>query len=146
MISALSVKVQRKEALQVALSHLFFNLIGVIIFLPFKLPLSLAKFLAEEVAVYQWFGVVYILGCFLVIPLLCILTALYSEGLYWILFCAFFSIFFTVSLITRLQVKFGFLFDKCKWSLLALQKWKVSSHFSGNLELFTALVPQLGAI
>ena len=107
LISALSLKVQRTEPLQVALSHFFFNLIGVIIFLPFQLPLSLAKFLAEEVAVYQWFGVVYILGTFLIIPLLSLLIVLANADLYWTIFSISFSIFLTVCFITALQVKCG---------------------------------------
>jgi len=103
LISALSQNVQRAEPLQVALSHFFFNLIGVIIFFPFKLPLSLAKFLAEEVAVYQWFGVVYILGCFFIIPILSILIALTNEDLSWIIILISVSIFLIVLIITTLQ-------------------------------------------
>ena len=107
LISALSQNVQRAEPLQVALSHFFFNLIGVVIFFPFKLPLSLAKFLAEEVAVYQWFGVVYILGCFFIIPILSILIALTNEDLSWIIILISVSIFLIVLIITTLQVKCG---------------------------------------
>ena len=57
-------------------------------------------------AVYQWFGVVYIIGCFFVIPILSIVIVLTNELVYWIIFYFIMSILIIVWIITGLQVKF----------------------------------------
>lgn len=127
-------------------------------------------------AVYQWFGVVYIIGCFFVIPILSIVIVLTNELVYWIIFYFIMSILIIVWIITGLQVKFredyffysfhlflcfivslnigGLKKGVTSFTLddfdplyfLEIQKWKVSSPYSGLLELPTALVPQLGTL
>ena len=63
------------DALQIFLSHFFFNIIGILIFYPvkrFRIPLKIAKSMGELVAVHKWFGLVYILMTFLILPLVAI--------------------------------------------------------------------------
>ena len=101
---------RRQQALQVFLSHFFFNLIGLIVFSILRLPKSLAMSLAEKVAVYQWFGVVYIVGCFLLIPVSGIFFALASETLYRVVMYTITCFLLSAWIITKLQEMFDITF------------------------------------
>ncbi|XP_070769125.1 sodium-dependent phosphate transport protein 2A [Enoplosus armatus] len=60
-------------AIQIALCHLFFNVFGILLWypLPFmRLPITMARVLGERTAKYRWFAVLYLLLCFLLLPLL----------------------------------------------------------------------------
>uniref|UniRef100_A0A8C7XG10 Sodium-dependent phosphate transport protein 2B n=1 Tax=Oryzias sinensis TaxID=183150 RepID=A0A8C7XG10_9TELE len=60
------------NSLQIALCHFFFNIFGIIIWypLPFmRLPIRLARGLGNRTAKYRWFAVIYLILCFLVVPL-----------------------------------------------------------------------------
>lgn len=63
-----------KPSFQLALCHLFFNLIGFLIWYPIpfmrKRPLNLANSLGSTAAKYRWFAVCYVLCVFFIIPLL----------------------------------------------------------------------------
>lgn len=57
---------------QIALCHFFFNIFGIIIWYPIpfmRIPIRLARGLGNHTAKYRWFAVVYLILCFLVIPL-----------------------------------------------------------------------------
>lgn len=60
------------NAMQVALCHLFFNLLGIIIWYPIpilrRVPLRGAKFLGVTTSEYRWFSIVYILFLYLLVP------------------------------------------------------------------------------
>ena len=103
LISALSQDQHRRVAIQVFLYHFFFNLIGVLVFFIFKLPKLLAISLAEKVAVYQWFGVFYIIGCFILVPVAGICLSLTSPTLYRVIMYTVISLFLIVWIITKLQ-------------------------------------------
>ena len=64
--------ISNSQALQVALSHLFFNISGILIWYPIpfmrKVPIELAKGLGTVTAKYRWFAAVYIILTFLIIP------------------------------------------------------------------------------
>mmetsp|Transcript_7976 Transcript_7976/g.9319 ORF Transcript_7976/g.9319 Transcript_7976/m.9319 type:complete len:469 (-) Transcript_7976:156-1562(-) len=71
-------------ALQVALAHLFFNITGILIFYPIpfmrNIPLSAARNLGKATRVFRLFPIVYILVCFIFIPLLFLgLSSLYTQ-------------------------------------------------------------------
>ncbi|KAF3693845.1 Sodium-dependent phosphate transport protein 2A [Channa argus] len=58
-------------AIQIALCHLFFNVLGILLWypLPFmRLPIRMARVLGERTAKYRWFAVFYLLLCFLLLP------------------------------------------------------------------------------
>lgn len=60
-----------KNALQVALCHLFFNISGILLFypLPFlRFPVDLAKCLGKTTAKYRWFAIMYIVLSFIILP------------------------------------------------------------------------------
>ncbi|MEQ2279862.1 hypothetical protein AMECASPLE_013652 [Ameca splendens] len=60
------------NSLQIALCHFFFNIMGIILWYPIpftRVPIRLAKGLGNKTAKYRWFAAVYLLLCFLVLPL-----------------------------------------------------------------------------
>lgn len=61
-----------EEAIAIAIVHLLFNLIGILIFLPFKsirqIPVGLAKWFGHQTAEYRIIGFLYILFMFFIIP------------------------------------------------------------------------------
>merc|ERR1711988_1541992 len=66
-----SIVTEKKNAIQIALCHLFFNIIGILIWFPVpfmrKLPLKIARMLGERTALYKWFGMYYILTFFVLL-------------------------------------------------------------------------------
>jgi sodium-dependent phosphate cotransporter len=61
-----------EEAISIAIVHLLFNLIGILIFLPFKsirqIPVQLAKWFGHQTAEHRIIGFLYILFMFFIIP------------------------------------------------------------------------------
>ncbi|XP_072144175.1 sodium-dependent phosphate transport protein 2B-like [Dermacentor andersoni] len=74
--------VTRQNALQIALCHTFFNVIGILLFYPvpfFRVPLFIARRLGETGAKYRWFVLFYLLLMFCVIPLAALLLSLLGD-------------------------------------------------------------------
>ncbi|KAM6939094.1 sodium-dependent phosphate transport protein 2B-like [Lycodopsis pacificus] len=60
------------ESLQIALCHFFFNVMGILLWYPIpftRLPIRLARGLGNHTAEYRWFAGLYLILCFLVLPL-----------------------------------------------------------------------------
>jgi hypothetical protein len=60
-----------KEANQIALVHMLFNLTGICIFYPvpwMRLPVRIARVLGSTTATYRWFAVVYLAFMFFIFP------------------------------------------------------------------------------
>lgn len=58
---------------QIALCHLFFNVLGILLWYPLpalRLPIRMSRVLGERTAKYRWFAVLYLLLCFLLLPAL----------------------------------------------------------------------------
>ena len=62
------------NAIQIALCHFFFNIIGILIWFPHsglrKIPLQGAQILGEYITKYKWFGFFYLGYVFVLMPLL----------------------------------------------------------------------------
>ena len=61
----------KKEALQIALVHLIFNLTGILIFYPIpfmRWPLGICKMLGRTTARYRWFALFYLFLMFFLLP------------------------------------------------------------------------------
>ena len=59
------------HAIQIALCHLFFNVIGILTFYPIpfmRWPIPLAKAFGRKVFKHRWFALVYILLTFFILP------------------------------------------------------------------------------
>jgi len=62
-----------KNAVQIALVHLFFNCIGICIWYPIpfmRVPIFLCKILGNTTAQYRWFAILYLVGMFFAFPVL----------------------------------------------------------------------------
>nr|XP_055045226.1 solute carrier family 34 member 2b isoform X2 [Misgurnus anguillicaudatus] len=60
------------NSLQVSLCHFFFNICGILLWYPIpftRIPIRLAKALGNRTAKYRWFAGVYVILCFLILPL-----------------------------------------------------------------------------
>ncbi|XP_068599223.1 sodium-dependent phosphate transport protein 2B-like [Brachionichthys hirsutus] len=60
------------NSLQIALCHFFFNIMGILLWYPIpcmRVPIRLARGLGNRTAKYRWFAVVYLILCFLILPL-----------------------------------------------------------------------------
>jgi len=81
-----------KNTVQGALIHLFFNIIGILIFFPIpklRIPIPLSKKLGKLTAKYRWFAVVYIIGMFFLLPGIFVgLTFLDPKGIVMYTFLA----------------------------------------------------------
>ncbi|XP_076449231.1 sodium-dependent phosphate transport protein 2C-like [Babylonia areolata] len=62
-----------KNSFQVALSHLFFNISGILVWYPIpamrRVPLALAKGMGQTVFRYRWFALVYLVLIYFLLPL-----------------------------------------------------------------------------
>ena len=60
-----------RDALQIALCHLFFNVSATLLFFPVpftRFPVPMAKLLGRKTARYRWFAVFYLLFMFIIFP------------------------------------------------------------------------------
>uniref|UniRef100_A0A3B3Z720 Sodium-dependent phosphate transport protein 2B n=1 Tax=Periophthalmus magnuspinnatus TaxID=409849 RepID=A0A3B3Z720_9GOBI len=60
------------ESLQIALCHFFFNIMGILLWYPFpfqRIPIRLARGLGNKTAKYRWFAALYLILCFVVLPI-----------------------------------------------------------------------------
>ncbi|XP_078409359.1 sodium-dependent phosphate transport protein 2B-like [Cetorhinus maximus] len=61
------------NSLQIALCHFFFNISGIILWYPIpfmRVPIRLAKALGTQTSKYRWFAIVYLILCFILLPLI----------------------------------------------------------------------------
>merc|ERR1712018_42926 len=61
----------KKESLQIALCHLFFNLTGIILYYPvpfMRWPVTICKILGRTTARYRWFALFYLFLMFFFLP------------------------------------------------------------------------------
>lgn len=78
-----SIVTEKKSAIQIALCHLFFNIIGILIWFPLpfmrRAPLAMARTLGARIVRFRWFGAFYILLTFVAGPLLLFAFSLSLE-------------------------------------------------------------------
>jgi sodium-dependent phosphate cotransporter len=68
-----------KPSIQISLVHLFFNVVGILIFYPIpfmRWPVSMAQKLGDITAHYRWFAVIYLSLMFFILPALIFLLSL----------------------------------------------------------------------
>ena len=72
LLAAMAASGDKLEAaLQIALVHLCFNIIGILIFYPvpfMRFPIPLAKLMGRTTAQYRWFAVFYLIAMFFMLP------------------------------------------------------------------------------
>jgi sodium-dependent phosphate cotransporter len=68
-----------KPSIQISMVHLFFNVIGILIFYPIpfmRWPISLSKKLGDTTAKYRWFAAIYLALMFFILPAFIFLLSL----------------------------------------------------------------------
>ena len=84
-----------RDTVQGALIHMFFNIIGILLFYPIpfmRFPIPLCKKLGKITAKYRWFALVYIIGMFFVLPgVFVALTLVDSSGIVMYTFLGIFT-------------------------------------------------------
>lgn len=110
-----------RNALQIALCHLFFNISGILLFFPFPFfrpPIRASKFLGSQTAKYRWFAVLYLILAFFVLPAVGFALSVVS----WIALAA---VFIPIALVVLLISLIKLFQRKCPNTLPAkLRNWK----------------------
>ncbi|CAN8014829.1 unnamed protein product [Ixodes persulcatus] len=105
--------VHRNNALQIALCHTFFNLIGILIFYPvpffrrFLFPLLISHQLGETGGKYRWFVLFYLATTFLLVPIAVLLLSFLGNVVFPIAMALIIGIFGIIGVINLLQVSLG---------------------------------------
>eukprot|EP00092_Neocalanus_flemingeri_P038286 GFUD01041673.1.p1 GENE.GFUD01041673.1~~GFUD01041673.1.p1 ORF type:complete len:543 (-),score=130.41 GFUD01041673.1:76-1704(-) len=71
LLAALASKGHQKEAIQIALVHLCFNITGILLFYPIpfmRWPIGLAQHFGDITSMYRWFSIAYLLLMFFIFP------------------------------------------------------------------------------
>merc|ERR1711896_54099 len=72
-----------QDAIQVSICHLFFNILGILIWFPIPqmraVPLGWAKLMGEHVYMFPWFGPFYIGVAFVAVPILLYFASLVLD-------------------------------------------------------------------
>lgn len=75
-----SLVTEKKNAIEISLCHLFFNIIGILVFYPVpfmrQIPIKMSFKLGDLVIKFRWFGAFYIAFVFVAVPLLLFLCSL----------------------------------------------------------------------
>jgi len=108
-----------ENAVQIALVHLFFNVIGICIWYPIpfmRVPIVLCKILGNITAEYRWFAIVYLVGMFFVMPVAIFALSVAGFTVMWIVVGPILIILVIVIIINIIQDKWpnilpGFLKD-----------------------------------
>lgn len=131
ILASLGINDNFADAFQTALCHLFFNLLGVLIWypLPFmrKVPIGMAKALGNTVGKYRWFAGVYIVVIFFIFPGGVFLLSL--AGWYIVLGVAgpIFLLFCIVGVINACQIKCPRVLPSC------MRNWDCCPRFLHSL-------------
>lgn len=108
MLAALAADGEKlRFTLQVAYSHLFFNITGIVLFYVIwpmrKIPIGAAKSLGNITADYRWFPIFYIIFMFMIVPTIFVLLSMASTVLAVIVFLLVVAVVLFVTAVNYLQ-------------------------------------------
>ena len=106
LLAALASKGNEKEAIQIALVHLLFNITGILFFYPvpfMRLPIYLARKLGKIVSRYRWFSILYLLFMFCILPVCIFSLSLAGPVTMYTILIPFTSIIIFITVINILQ-------------------------------------------
>jgi len=95
-----------KPSVQIALVHLFFNIIGILIFYPipmFRIPIPMAKRLGDLTARYRWFAGFYLVFMFFLLPALVFLLSLAGTAALYMVLAPLLLLALVVAVINLIQ-------------------------------------------
>lgn len=123
LLAALASKGNEKEAIQIALVHLCFNITGIILFYPvpfMRWPIPMAQKLGDITSRYRWFSILYLLLMFFIFPAIVFGLSLAGEVAMYVVITPVVFTTLLIILINILQKKQPQLLPTClkDWSFL----------------------------
>ena len=107
VLAALASSSNFREALQISFCHLFFNILGILIWYPIpkvrQIPIMAAKQLGETTAKYRWFAFFYIFMVFFIIPAIIFGFSVAGNGFVIALTCIVVLIALSIGILKLLQ-------------------------------------------
>ena len=110
-----------KPTVQTALVHLFFNIIGILIFYPIpcmRWPLPLARSLGNLTAKYRWFAGFYLVSMFFLLPAIVFLLSLAGPAALYMVLAPVILLVVVIAIVNLVQKK------KPSWLPPFLRDWK----------------------
>lgn len=130
-----------KPSVQIAMVHLFFNIIGIIMFYPipaFRVPIPMARKLGDLTAEYRWFAGFYLVFMFFLLPALVFLLSLAGTAALYMVLGPLILLLLAVGVINILQnTRPRFLPPK-------LRNWDFLPLWARSLEPMDRLISRLG--
>ena len=108
LLAALAASGHQREALQIALVHLMFNIHGILLLFPvpsLRLPVSMARRLGEVTARYRWFSLAYLLLMFFIFPAIIFGLSLAGPIAMYVVLVPVFLVFVLTGTLTLIQRK-----------------------------------------
>jgi len=109
-----------KPSVQIAMVHLFFNIIGILIFYPIpilRIPIPMAKRLGDLTARYRWFAGFYLVFMFFLLPAVVFLLSLAGTAALYMVLAPVLLLAITVAVINLIQN------TRPQWLPSFLQNW-----------------------
>jgi len=130
-----------KPSVQIAMVHLFFNIIGILIFYPvpaLRVPIPLARKLGDLTADYRWFAGFYLVFMFFLIPALVFLLSLAGTAALYMVMGPLLLLLLAVAVINVLQ-------NTAPRSLPAkLRNWNFLPLWMRSLEPMDRMIGKMG--
>jgi sodium-dependent phosphate cotransporter len=120
-----------KASVQIAFVHLFFNVIGILIFYPIpcmRWPIPLARRLGDITAKYRWFAAFYLISSFFLLPVSVFLLSLAGITAMYATIATFGSVAAIVGLINLIQS------HRSHWLPSGLRNWHFLPLWMRSLE------------
>ena len=112
----------KKESLQIALCHLFFNLTGIILYYPvpfMRWPVTICKILGRTTARYRWFALFYLFLMFFLLPGVIMALSLAGTVALMVILVPLIILLFVVIIINVMQNK------RPQWLPRILKNWNI---------------------
>jgi len=122
LLAALTADSDRlRQTLQISLCHLYFNIIGILVFYPIpflRWPIPMAKIFGKKVGKHRWFALMYLVIAFVLMPLYVFGLSLANQVVLYIGVIIPLAIVFISVIINVLQQ------NKSEWLPMKLQDWE----------------------
>jgi solute carrier family 34 (sodium-dependent phosphate cotransporter) len=141
LLAALATSSSRlRYTLQISLCHLFFNVIGIVLFYPIpfmRFPIPMAKFLGHTTAKYRWFSIVYLISMFLLLPVIIFGLSVAGDLAVYCTLIPFVVVLLIIAFIKFLQLKTPHLLPA------ALRDWKFLPLWMRSLQPLDSWISKL---
>ena len=132
----------KKESLQIAICHLFFNLSGILIYYPIpfmRWPVGICKMLGRTTARYRWFAIFYLFLMFFFLPGIIMALSLAGTIVLMVILVPILISLVLIVIINVMQEK------KPKWLPQILRNWDFLPIWMHSLEPIDKLLRTVGS-